>query len=207
MSKQGFDLWANHYDQTVQMSDETDVYPFAGYKKILNAIFNEVMQKKQASVFDIGFGTGVLTTKLYEHGHFIDGIDFSAEMIAIAGKKMPHAHLLEWDFTKGLPKAMQAKKYDFIISTYALHHLTDEEKVTFLRSLLPMLSQQGKIFIGDIAFSTRQELETCRKENLESWDEDEFYFVFEEINAALKTFCHCEFDPLSSCGGIITISK
>lgn len=48
-------------------------YPFAGYKKILNTIYNEVMQ------FDIGFGTGILTSKLYEKGHHIDGIDFSTD--------------------------------------------------------------------------------------------------------------------------------
>ncbi|KYC94324.1 hypothetical protein B4102_3675 [Heyndrickxia sporothermodurans] len=67
LSKQGFDLWANDYDQTVQLSEENNQYPFAGYKEILNTIFNEVMQKPSSHVLDIGFGTGVLTTKLYEH--------------------------------------------------------------------------------------------------------------------------------------------
>ena len=81
LNKQGFDLWANDYDLTVQVSEENNLYPFAGYKKILNTIFNEVMQNKQSNVLDIGFGTGVLTTKLYEHGHHIDGLDFSAKMI------------------------------------------------------------------------------------------------------------------------------
>ncbi len=71
-----FDLWANDYDQTVQLSEESNLYPFAGYKTILNTIFNEVMQSGNQSVLDIGFGTGVLTNKLYENGHEITGIDF-----------------------------------------------------------------------------------------------------------------------------------
>ena len=40
-----------------------------------------------STVLDIGFGTGVLTAKLYEQGHSIYGFDFSANMIAIAKEK------------------------------------------------------------------------------------------------------------------------
>ena len=50
-------------------------------------------------------------------------------------------------------------KYDAIVSTYALHHLTDEAKITFIQQLLPLLNAGGKIFIGDIAFQTREDLE------------------------------------------------
>ena len=52
LNKQGFDLWANEYDHTVQVSEDNNLYPFAGYKKIMNTIFNEVMQKKQSKVLD-----------------------------------------------------------------------------------------------------------------------------------------------------------
>ena len=44
LNKQGFNLWANDYDKTVKVSEENNLYPFAGYKKILNTIFNEIMQ-------------------------------------------------------------------------------------------------------------------------------------------------------------------
>lgn len=46
LNKQGFNLWADGYDKTVQISKENNLYPFAGYKLILGSIFNEVMQKK-----------------------------------------------------------------------------------------------------------------------------------------------------------------
>lgn len=49
LSKQDFDLWANGYDKTVQVSEESGVYPFAGYRAILNTIFNEVMVQENAS--------------------------------------------------------------------------------------------------------------------------------------------------------------
>lgn len=207
LSKQGFDLWANNYDQTVQFSEESDLYPFAGYKEILNLIFNDAMQNDSSRVLDIGFGTGVLAAKLYENGHQIDGIDFSAEMIAIAQEKMPEANLIEWDISNGLPAAVKESSYDSIISTYALHHLTDEEKVVFIQELLPFLTDKGKIYIGDIAFQTRAQLEKCQLDSIDYWDGDEFYFVFEEIYEAVKDFCICEFQPVSHCGGVVTISS
>ena len=207
LSKQGFDLWTNNYDQTVQLSEENNLYPFAGYKEILNLIFNAAMQNEESRVLDIGFGTGILASKLYENGHQIDGIDFSAEMIAIAQEKMPQANLVEWDISNGLPAALNENKYDAIISTYALHHLEDEEKAVFIQELLPLLSDKGRIYIGDIAFQTRVQLEKCKLNSIDYWDGDEFYFVFEEIHEALKDFCTCEFQPVSHCGGVITIEK
>lgn len=207
LDNRGFDLWAGDYDRTVQVSEENNLYPFAGYKDILNMIFNEVMEKDQSRVLDIGFGTGILTDKLYENGHHIDGLDFSSKMIAIAQGKMPMANLMEWDISKGLPDHVKEKEYDFIVSTYTLHHLTDEDKVKLIKKLLLSLSKQGKIVIGDIAFQTREGLELCRKASSPYWDPDEFYFVFDELQTVLANFCSCEFYPVSYCGGVIIISK
>ena len=79
-----FDLWADGYDKTVGISDEENTYPFAGYKKVLGFIFQTIMGVENAVVLDIGFGTGTLTTKLYERGCSIYGQDFSSRMIALA---------------------------------------------------------------------------------------------------------------------------
>lgn len=117
------------------------------------------------------------------------------------------ANLMEWDISNGLPDYVKEKKYDSIISTYTLHHLADEDKVIFVKSLLPLLADNGKIIIGDIAFQTRQKLEICRNTSIKYWDNDEFYFVFEEINASLKNICTCEFHSESHCGGVLIISK
>lgn len=206
LNKQGFDLWANDYDQTVKISEENNQYPFAGYKEILNTIFNETMQKECSHILDIGFGTGILASRLYEEGHQIDGMDFSAEMIAIAQVKMPKAKLIEGDIADGLPAELKEETYDSIISTYALHHLNDDQKVDFIQELLPSLAEGGKIYIGDIAFETREQLEQCKQDSIKYWDHDEFYFVYEEIHEALKGICRCEFHPVSHCGGVFVLS-
>ncbi|MCX4317840.1 MAG: class I SAM-dependent methyltransferase, partial [Lachnospiraceae bacterium] len=115
LDKKGFDLWTDGYDKTVGISDEENTYPFAGYKDVLGNIFQIIMEKQNATVLDIGFGTGTLTTKLYEHGCDIYGQDFSSRMIALAFEKMPGSHLYQGDFTRGLAVPLWNQDYDFIL--------------------------------------------------------------------------------------------
>ncbi len=160
------------------------------------------MSKKNARVLDKGFGTGTLTTKLYENGCEVYGQDFSQRMIELAKEKMENAHLYQGDFTNGLVKELSENKYDYIVGTYSLHHLTDEQKVIFLKSLLERLDEGGKLLIGDVAFETRAALEKCKEEVGDEWDEDEIYFVIDELR---KSFDKVEFFPKSYCAGVIEI--
>ena len=83
LNNKGFDLWADGYDKSVGISDEANTYPFAGYKKVLALIFQTVMQTPNATVLDIGFGTAVLTAKLYEQGCTIYGQDFQNDRTGV----------------------------------------------------------------------------------------------------------------------------
>lgn len=203
LDNKGFDQWADGYDQAVSRSDDEDRYPFAGYQEVLRGIFRRVMEKPNAAVLDIGFGTGTLTTKLYENGCSIYGQDFSPRMIELASEKMPGAHLYAGDFSQGLVGPLRSGKYDFIVATYSLHHLTDEQKESFLRSLRKNLNEQGRILIGDIAFASRTELEQCRRGAGEEWDDDEIYFVADEWK---ERFPGLSFTRVSFCAGILSLS-
>lgn len=202
LDERGFNLWADNYDKTVGISDEDNTYPFAGYKKILNEIYNDVLKNSCETVLDIGFGTATLTAKLYEKGCQIYGQDFSDKMIELAKNKMPNSKLFKGDFSKGLAKELKEQKYDAIVATYSLHHLEDEEKITFIKELLSLLNENAVIYIGDVAFETRMELEECKKKCGEHWDNDEIYFVYEEIK---KEFPNSEFTKYSDCAGMIKI--
>lgn len=182
----GFNLWANEYDKSVNLSEESDEYPFAGYKRVLNYIYKQVREKSNAKVLDIGFGTGVLTTQLYNSGYHITGIDFSSNMICIAKEKMPKATLINWDFSKGLP---------------------DEEKIKFIELLSPMLAKTGKILFGDVSFETRDELEKCKEKYNQCWDNDEVYFIAEEIKRNLDDEYFCDYTKISHCAGVLTITN
>jgi len=96
-------------------------------------------------------------------------------------------------------------KFDFIISTYALHHLIDSEKVSFIRSILDCINETGMIIIGDVSFRDRGDLEACKESCDGEWDDDEFYFVFSELSEALKGTCVMRYHKYSHCGGIMEI--
>ena len=203
LDNKGFDLWADGYDKTVGVSDEEHTYPFAGYREVLGQIYRMIMEKPGAAVLDVGFGTGTLTAKLYEHGCNVYGQDFSARMIELASAKMPGAHLYQGDFSRGLAEPLRQHSYDFIVATYSLHHLTDGQKIDFLRILRERLKAGGRILIGDVAFETRDRLEQCMREAGDEWDDEEIYCVADELR---KTFPGITFTPVSFCAGILTLA-
>ena len=125
-------------------------------------------------------------------------------MIELAQAKMPDAVLVQGDFAQGLAEPVKNCTYDAIIATYSLHHLDDAQKVQFLRSLLPLVNDGGCILIGDVAFRDRSALESCRVSCGDSWDDEEFYFVYDELREQLPEMT---FEEASFCAGILTIAK
>lgn len=204
LDNKGFDVWAEEYDTSVKLSNEDNTYPFAGYNEIIYKIYKKVISKSNATVLDIGFGTGTLTQKLYQYGCDIYGQDFSLKMIELASNRMPNASLYQGDFTKGVVEQLKQRLYDFIIATYSIHHLKRDEKVKFLHELLSLLNKNGMILIGDVMFETQKELEKCREELLDKWDNDEFYCVVSDLK---KEFPNLQFERISFCSGIISLLK
>lgn len=204
LDNKGFDLWADGYDKAVGLSDEEQTYPFAGYKGVLTRVYQVVTAKNNAKILDIGFGTGTLTTKLYEQGCEVWGQDFSQRMLELASSKMPKSHLYQGDFSQGLAEPLLHNSYDFIIATYSLHHLTDDNKIRLIQSLLDLLKNDGVILIGDVAFPSRQDLEQCRALAGDEWDNEEFYFVYDELQ---KIFPKIEFEQISHCAGVLSLLR
>lgn len=204
LNDKGFDLWADGYDKSVGLSDENGTYPFAGYRDVLNKIYNSVLSHSGKVVLDIGFGTGTLTTKLYERGCNIYGQDFSNRMVELAHKKMPNAELYQGDFSLGLREELTQNRYDAIIATYSLHHLSDIQKISFLERLLTLLKDDGCIYLGDVAFKTRNEMEECKAQAGNEWDDDEIYFVFDELK---ECFPQMKFEQISHCAGVLYLKR
>lgn len=200
----GFDLWANHYDRDVKLSEESDSYPFAGYKQVLGRIYQIIRQNPGKRILDIGFGTGVLTQKLYQDGYEISGMDFSEKMIAIAQEKMPDADLILHDFSNGFPDCWKEKTFDFIVCTYAIHHLDNLQKAAFIQNLMPHLVLNGLLLVGDVAFRTEKELEDCKAACGESWDEDEIYMVEENMDPLVPNL---QYEKITFCSGVFSVRK
>lgn len=205
MDNKGFDQWSENYDNDVEESDNKNQYPFAGYYQVLNNVYN-IIDKHRGSVLDIGFGTGTLTQKLYNEGYDTYGIDFSEKMTHIAQEKMPKANLKRFNFAEGLPIEFKAIKFNSIISTYAIHHLTDKQKVDLIRLLLDQLYDDGIIVFGDVAFANANDMAIAKEKDKDMWDDTEYYLVAGQI-ASLLPDLKVHFMKVSYCSGVLTIEK
>lgn len=206
LNKQGFNQWAQSYDQAVSESDRNHRYPFAGYEEIMQAIEKQVSSKKAPQVLDMGFGTGKLTQRLAQLGAEIVGVDFSEKMIEIAKEKIPQGLFICHDFSGGVPEQVKKMSFDFIISTYAIHHLTAIQKQKLLTQLVKLLKEGGEIILGDVLFESRTSMEECRQHFLQDWDEDEIYLVQEEMTDWLQDFQQTWYYA-SNCSGLVILKK
>lgn len=206
LNNNGFDDWAKTYDKSVAASDSAREYPFAGYAAVLAEIRKLIKEPRGAEILDIGIGTGKFSSRLYTEGARICGIDFSAAMLEKARSVIPEGEFYHFDFKSGLPQELKGRKFDYIISSYAFHHLNDEDKAVFLRSLTRNIKPGGSIIIADVAFKTGEALAACREESGGKWDDSEIYLVAESILLLLEG-TNAEYRQISVCAGILTISS
>ena len=66
------------------------------------------------------------------------------------------------------------------------------------------VNEDGVILIGDVAFANRTELEQCREIAGDEWDDEEIYFVYDEL---LKTFPTMKFEQISYCAGVLSLLR
>jgi len=140
-----FDEWSDSYDQTVSGHDPEYNDVFRSYLHILE----EVVNKSKGNVIEFGVGTGNLTELLVKSGKKVCGIEPSAGMRKIAKQKLPEVKILQGDF---LTFTYPFQVVDTIVSTYAFHHLTDDEKETAIRKFSSILEDGGKIVFADTVF-------------------------------------------------------
>lgn len=202
LDNKGFDLWADGYDRTVMLSEEDDSYPFAGYRKVLEYIYDGVRRGRGKRVLDMGVGTAVLAGKLYLDDYRITAVDFSENMLAIAREKLPGAKLIRHDFSKGLPDEVRGEKFDAITCTYAIHHLDEDQQVTLISEMKKCLTPGGSIFIGDVSFENAEAMAACRSAAGDDWDDDEHYIIAEDM---LNFFTGAHYAQISHCAGVLTV--
>lgn len=204
MNAAGFDRWQATYDADVLTCDAAGEYPFAGYSQLMEQLFQLVHSREGVSVLELGCGTGLLAKRLTEQGHPVTAVDFSEKMLEQAAKNAPSATLYRASLPALPPEIMQMQ-FDCIVAAYSLHHLQDEEKYEFLRALRERLAPEGAILLGDVSFPSRKGLEECREAYGEEWDDTEYYFVRDELEAALPEY-HLDAIPISFCADVLILT-
>jgi len=145
-----FEQWADSYDETVvgQTLEYKEV--FSNYEQILAV----VAARSYGHVVEFGVGTGNLTQKLLAEGLRVTGIEPSPSMRKIAEEKLAgEAVILDGDFLH----YPEVKNIDTFVSTYAFHHLTDNEKAEAAAHYGKLLSKGGRIVFADTMYESEED--------------------------------------------------
>jgi putative AdoMet-dependent methyltransferase len=199
-----FDDWAAGYDESVTANS---TFPFTGYSTLLQTIFEKAACPPGSNVLDLGIGTGNLALLFDKADCKLWGLDFSAEMLKLAQKKLPSAVLGKVDLRADWPPAIN-RRFEAIVSAYTFHHFTLEEKISLVKRLLSRyLIPGGKLLIGDIAFENIDDEIRTRDSLGEEWEQEYYWLADESLEALRVEGVTAAFHKISYCAGIFEITN
>jgi len=187
-----FNDWAKTYDKDIRDETLEGNWIYENYESVLDKIveYSELSENDYSIVLDIGVGTGNLAGRFLERNLSVIGIDPSKEMRKICIEKYPELQVNEGNF---LNIPIISGSVDIIVSSYAFHHLTQEQKETSIVEMRKVLKPKGRIVIADLMFkNTNKEGEI--KESLRKSGqmdvieaiEDEYFGSFDELNKVFR---------------------
>lgn len=111
-------------------------------------------------ILELGCGTGNLTRILYERWpqSQITVVDISGEMLQKTAEKLAHSAQLSMVESSFEDLLFSAGQFDLVISSIAMHHLSDEAKARLIRDLYAWLRPEGFFVLGDQVRGANQRL-------------------------------------------------
>jgi len=133
-----WDNMASQYDRHTKKSSKM-------YERIIQLIQHEVF--RDASILDIGTGTGEIPLSICHNVNNIEAIDCSKEMTAIASSKATKQGIDNVTFRvyDGMQLPYQDKAFDIVIMSNLLHVIPSPRHM--LAEVFRVLKDQGKIIL------------------------------------------------------------
>ncbi|APO42716.1 hypothetical protein BS614_00555 [Paenibacillus xylanexedens] len=162
----------HHSDNTSPISDENEVahpyqdtdhstpsdsndtvqssfYLYHNYDEALEQTAHWISPSLGEKGLDIGTGTGNLAGKLLQHGADMTAIDQSREMLRRCRTKYPEMHVNLGNF---LALPFVDHSFDFVVSSFAFHHLSPDQQLLALQEMQRVLTSRGRIGLTDLMF-------------------------------------------------------
>ena len=159
----------------------------AAYHDVLAWVISEARIDSSSRVLELGSGTGNLSCLLDRSGELVC-VDLSERMEAIARSKS--GHLVNRRFIKAdILEVFDYERapFDSVISTYAIHHLTDEEKRLLFAKIFTGLVPGGRAVFGDLMLQNQAEKASKIQEYLTKGDAKTAQAIDEEFFWSIDT--------------------
>ena len=160
--------WAQK-DFSNQYLEDSDIYIVERRRlfEILKSFYRYFFaNKKNNKILDLGCGDGILTRELLKIDESISAtlVDGSQEMLSKAKEKLSGVEGINYvraSFQELLRKDVALPNFDFVVSSFAIHHLNLKEKKLLFKYIYSRLNSGGYFVNIDVVFSPT--------ENLEGW--------------------------------------
>lgn len=146
--KWNFDHQARTHDLLVR-NKELSFHVYQNYEEALDMTLQWVNPIPNEKGLDVGTGTGNLAARFIEKGIQIAGVDQSKEMLKQCKRKHPQ---METKLGNFLAIPYMDGQFDFIVTSFAFHHITDDQKMMALDEMRRVLQPRGRICITDLMF-------------------------------------------------------
>ncbi len=145
-----FNEQAPTHDERVSANSGT----YANYDHALDLIVQVVSPQAGEHGLDIGTGTGNLAARFIELGASMSGVDQSKEMLRQCRRKHPS---LETRIGNFLALPYLEEQFDFVVSSFAFHHLTANQQLLALEEIRRVSKPNGRISIASLMNSEARE--------------------------------------------------
>ena len=179
------------------------------YDEMLDTVVS-CLPSGASKILELGCGTGELSLKLLQRysGARIVAVDYSPRMIELAKSKIETAEFgdrwqgIEMDFgdwAKGETEAV-GHQFDAVVSSLAIHHLTNEMKLMLFRQINHSLNPSGVFWNADPVIQEYPLLSSVYQNLRDSWLS--MQGISDEALRALKgtsrSYGHSQPDQLTS---------
>ncbi|MCM3134825.1 MerR family transcriptional regulator [Paenibacillus polysaccharolyticus] len=136
----------------VQITADKPFNLYRNYDEALEQTLQSIAPQPGETGLDIGTGTGNLAGRMLRQGAVMTGIDQSREMLRTCRLKYPQMQVKLGNFL-ALPFAEQS--FDFVVSSFAFHHLGPDQQQLALEEIQRVLKACGtsRICLTDLMFT------------------------------------------------------
>ncbi|MGG1660221.1 MerR family transcriptional regulator [Brevibacillus sp. NRS-1366] len=143
-----FNQLADGYDEWVTRESE-GFHSHECYDEVLDEVVAAIAPRPGESGLDAGTGTGNLASRFVKKGVKISGFDQSPQMLRQCRHKSPE---IETKLGTFFAFPFLENDFDFVATSYALHHLTEDQKRLALAECRRVLKPGGRLVIADLMF-------------------------------------------------------